>query len=1228
MTLKKTPIGVAAVTAVLLAASVAPAASALTIDDLSDLSLPSGRYVVVLNQPAAAAEAAPDSGDIHAASTDSFSVTDPEVEQYIAQLEADQIALAESVGAQVDVSYQVALNGFVAELSGTQAAKLAVNSSVFGVYPDEILHTDAVVSSDWLGLPDSGGIWEQLGGVGNAGKGIVVGVVDTGVAPENLAFAGEPLGTTPGAEPYLDGNEIVFRKADGGEFRSERVTGEDWDESLYSTKLIGAKHFSDGAKAAGFDFGGPEFDSPRDWSGHGSHTGSTAAGNHGVEAVVNGVPTATISGVAPEAKVAHYKACFDGPDPDSRDDDICATSDLLNAIDSAVADGVDVINFSIGGGAATSVATVFDMAFYNAALAGIFVSASAGNSGPGDSTLDHASPWYTTVANTTMPDAVATATFSYERDGETEEFKASGLTIGLPTGGPLVAEAVQGVDVGLAGVDEDEAALCAPGSLDPALAAGKIIVCDRGVYTFVSKGEEIARVGGLAFMSVNTPSSAQTVFATSTAVPSIHVASQYFDGIMEALAEPGTTVSFTDGNDTGWAAPAAPIVNDSSSRGPALAGGSDIIKPDVSAPGTNVLAAIQNPVGADGAFDFLTGTSMAAPQVAGLAALYLSSKPKAGPGEVKSAIMTTAYGVKLEDGSPESNVFAQGTGNIDPARVLEPGLIYHNGPNDWAAYMKGLGYDLTATPFDRDVAPIDPSDLNLASIAIGELLGEQTVTRTVTAATPGTYTVTAPALDGLDVTVTPSTLTFDYPGEQRTFTVTFAANEDVVIDEWAMGYLTWNGAGIDVRSSVAVFPAALSAPAAVEGAGVDGSLNIEITPAFTGEVEICTTDLIIPEHLEIEGLGLIDGHTGAHDTWWDPDDGPLGGALSYPYEIFFHEVDEGVEQARFNLSATHDAGVEVDLDYELYYFGTSGLESVGMSAVEGSDEEIVVDNPRPGEYLSLITEYSSTGDYYWDARFTPLGVPGVDLVATPSSFAVEQGEPANFDISWAGLNPNETYYGLVTYCGTNARTLVVIESGEATLQPFIDVSGVVGSPTYSEFNDEITWMYTSGISTGYPVANDQLEYRPFNAVARDAMAAFLYRAAGEPEYTAPAVSPFVDVPTTHMFYTEISWLASEGISTGWDVGGGKKEFRPAASITRDAMAAFLYRYAGEPEFTAPETSPFTDVVSTQSFYKEITWLASTGVTTGWDVNGGKQFRPYNAITRDAMAAFLYRFDNL
>ncbi|WP_454697992.1 peroxidase family protein [Arthrobacter humicola] len=188
-----------------------------------------------------------------------------------------------------------------------------------------------------------------------------------------------------------------------------------------------------------------------------------------------------------------------------------------------------------------------------------------------------------------------------------------------------------------------------------------------------------------------------------------------------------------------------------------------------------------------------------------------------------------------------------------------------------------------------------------------------------------------------------------------------------------------------------------------------------------------------------------------------------------------------------------------------------------------------------------------------------------------------------------------------------------------TVSPFADVS------TTQLYYLEMAWLADQGISTGWVEANGTVTYRPLQSISRDAMAAFLYRAAGSPAFTAPAVSPFADVSTGQQFYKEMAWLADQGISTGWAEANGTVTYRPLQSISRDAMAAFLYRAAGSPAFTAPAVSPFADVSTGQQFYKEMAWLADQGISTGWvEANGTVTYRPLQSISRDAMAAFLYR----
>src|SRR5690606_40396426 len=411
------------VTGTALGASAAPQ----SIGSPGQTTFTPGRYIVTMVDQAAATY---DGGVRGFAPT-----TPPEGEQlnprrqavqsYTDYLSEQQADVAASVGADIEYSYTLATNGFSAELTAKQAAELSANKLVATLIPDELKHvTEAERSTEFLGLEGAGGVWEAIGGATSAGEGIVVGVLDTGIAPENPAFAGEQLGTAAGSDPYWDGDAIKFAKADGGTFSGVCQTGEQFGADDCSTKIVSARYFVAGFGEANLgDASIGEYVSPRDGDGHGSHTASTAAGNVETPASVGGIDFGHFTGVAPAAKVAAYKVCWSGPDPVDSTDDGCATTDLLAAIDQAVADGVDVINYSIGGGAAQSTVSATDQAFLGAAAAGIFVSASAGNAGPGASTLDNAAPW-TTVAAGTIPNYEATVTL-----GDGQAFPGASSTV-------------------------------------------------------------------------------------------------------------------------------------------------------------------------------------------------------------------------------------------------------------------------------------------------------------------------------------------------------------------------------------------------------------------------------------------------------------------------------------------------------------------------------------------------------------------------------------------------------------------------------------------------------------------------------------------------------------------------------------------------------------------------------------------------------------------------------
>lgn len=205
--------------------------------------------------------------------------------------------------------------------------------------------------------------------------------------------------------------------------------------------------------------------------------------------------------------------------------------------------------------------------------------------------------------------------------------------------------------------------------------------------------------------------------------------------------------------------------------------------------------------------------------------------------------------------------------------------------------------------------------------------------------------------------------------------------------------------------------------------------------------------------------------------------------------------------------------------------------------------------------------------------------------------------------------------------GSGLKETMELEDAPAPPLAFADV------PHLTPFETEINWLASREISTGWPEPDGTKTYRPLTPVSRDAMAAFLHRLAGKPDFWPPPVSPFADLDPQDMFFKEIIWLTARNISTGWDEGNGIRTYRPGQPVSRDAMAAFMYRLADRPAFTPPDTSPFTDVNKDNVYYHEITWLAAQDISTGWpEADGTKTFRPGQPVNRDAMAAFIYRFN--
>ena len=875
-----------------------------------------------------------------------------------AHLTAQHDAALAKVGATKYYDYTIASNGVAVRLSARQAEKLAHDKNVIALSRDRRATVDTTLSPHFLGLDAAGGIWSQLGGAAHAGAGIVVGVIDTGIWPENPSFAG--------------GTGIPIPATWHGKCQA----GENFPVTECNDKLIGARYYLAGfgkKNIAKFDY-----KSPRDGAGHGSHTSSTAAGNAGVAITIDGHSIGVAAGMAPGAKIAMYKVCWDGAGvPDG-----CFNSDSVAAIQDAVADGVDVLNYSIGGSSESSVLDPVAQAFRGASNAGVFVANSAGNSGPGASTLDHPAPWVTTVAAATFRRA-----FQAVELGNGARYVGASTTDPLPTLTSLVTAA----SVKLAGAATLDASRCFAGTLDPALAAGKIVVCNRGVNARIEKSFEVKRAGGVGMVLANV--SPNSLNGDYHYVPSVHVVQADGDAIKAYITAAGASATAKIVPLTAAelaAAPQVPEITDFSSRGPSTTTGGDILKPDIAAPGNDVVAATAPPFAHGRLWDFMSGTSMSSPHIAGIGALLMAAHPSWSPSEVKSAIMTSAGDTVSSAGDP----FAQGAGFVAPNGAADPGLVYPTAPNEYRQYMVGLGVHF-APPFDT-LTPISGSNLNQASIAVGSVPGTSTVTRHVKNVDGHAATYHASAsVAGFDVTVTPSTLTLS-PGESGTFTVQFTRT-DAAFGDWAIGSLTWTDGTHDVRSPIAVRAVAVAVPREVHGdASASGSQDFSVTPGFTGNLANTVSGLVgVTPIADSVAIGPFDI------------DNPVADADTDVYHVV---VPAGTRAARFSLDADNNSD---DLDLYVY----QGGNLVDLSASGNADEQVTLVDPAAGTYDVYVNGFAGVGAYHI-SNFVVDSASAGNATVTPNPAAVTQGVPTTLTANWSGLDPTKRYFGVINYTGT------------------------------------------------------------------------------------------------------------------------------------------------------------------------------------------------------------------
>ncbi|MDQ3026975.1 MAG: S8 family serine peptidase [Pseudomonadota bacterium] len=911
---------------------------------------------------------------------------DSKVVRYASYLDARHDDAVARVGGRKEYSYRYSFNGFAAGLTPAQAEALKSAPGVLSVEKDQLYEMDTSTTPAFLGLtqPAPVGLWSRA-----RGENVIIGIVDSGVWPGHGSFSDR---TGVNGNATRDG-KLGYQQIPG--WHGKCTPGEAFTGTDCNQKLIGARYYNAGwggsaeVKAL-FPF---EFISPRDWGGHGTHTSSTAGGNASVPATGLAAALGSINGIAPRARIATYKVCW----ADTPTGGGCFGSDSVAAIDQAVADGVDVINFSISG-TRTNFRDAVEIAFMFAADAGVFVAASAGNSGPTTFTVAHPGPWLTTVAAGT-----------HNRNGTGAVTLGNGVTYTGASFANAVGpkSLIDAASAGLAGADAVKVQLCYSAAdnagvavLDPAKVAGKIVLCKRGATALVNKTGAVAAAGGAGVVLYNDPVGGTNLLALVHAVPTVHIVATSGLAIKAYIASDPAAATASIAQSTIVTTAAAPFTASFSSRGPLLAGNGDLLKPDLIAPGQDILAAVAPPNNGGNLFALYSGTSMSSPHVAGLAALFKELHPDWSPMAIKSALMTTAGDVL--DG-PNTNpivIFRQGAGHVQPNVAANPGLVFDSGFADWMAFICGTQPGSFCLPGQG----IDPSNFNVASIAIGDMAGVQEVTRRVTnvSGSSQTFTASVTGMTGFTVTL-PAPMTF-LPGETKAFSVKFLRTT-AALNAYTGGQLRLTSASHTVRVPMVVAPVAMAAPVSVFSNGSPVSYNV--TFGFSGPFTAAARGLV-PAALT-SGTVADDSTNGSC-------------SLSTPNaQLIDVVIPAGTTHARFSL---FDADVSAGADIDLCVFRGTTLQ--GSSGSGTSAEEVNLVNPVAGTYKVVVHGWGVAGSspFKLHTWLVDSAAAGNMTVSFPATATI--GTTGAIGLTFSGLTSGTKYMGSVAYTGSSGLPVTLV----------------------------------------------------------------------------------------------------------------------------------------------------------------------------------------------------------
>ncbi|KAM7255803.1 hypothetical protein ACFE04_011544 [Oxalis oulophora] len=624
-------------------------------------------------------------------------------------------------------SYKRSFNGFAAKLTDNEAQQMSSMENVVSVFPSRTHYLETTRSWDFMGFNDS-----TIKLKNSTGSDIIIGVIDSGVWPESPSFSDEGFGPAPKKWKGVCKGGANF---------------------TCNNKVIGARFYGNS-------------DSSRDYHGHGSHTASTAAGNKVKDTSFFGLAKGIARGGLPSARIATYKVCGPGG---------CPTVDIMAAFDDAIADGVDIITISIGSGPKPDPLDqdVKAIGGYHAVAKGIVVTHSAGNNGPKLGSTKSTAPWMFSVAASTTDrvfvDKVVLG------NGKT----LSGLSINSFSLNGTKFPLAYGKDV-TSTCEVRKAQLCSPGCMDPNKVQGKIVLCDT-VPGYLEAANKKA-TGAIVFTSELENKSSVFPF------PGLILRRKNYDAVKSYLSYDKNAKAEILKSETSKDS-SSPTVALFSSRGPNPILG-DILKPDISAPGVNILAAFSPVVPpSKGSLDtrrvgynVMSGTSMACPHVAGVVAYIKSVHPDWSPSAIKSAIMTTAR--PMSPTASSGAEFAYGSGHINPVKAANPGLVFDSTTQDFINMFCGLGFtDLQIKTITGNISKCEEKtalkDLNYPSLsAVVKPNKAFTVKfhRRVTNVGSSNSTYKAKVVlttkSKLKIRVTPSSLSFKSLNKTKTFIVT------------------------------------------------------------------------------------------------------------------------------------------------------------------------------------------------------------------------------------------------------------------------------------------------------------------------------------------------------------------------------------------------------------------------------------------------------------------------